>query len=101
MHARSAYSPNCTNRLPGDGGHLGVISVRRHRYIVVPPPTIQDVPPTGASAYDAERFKPRKLERGAGDTPSRQRTRVPAPGVLSTSSVAPMLDARSRMPMIP
>jgi hypothetical protein len=30
-----------------------------------------------------------------------QRTRVPRPGALTISSVAPMLDARSRMPSTP
>ena len=56
----------------------------------------------GASAGQAgERRRPSRPDRGAGEMPSRHRTRVPTPGVLSTSRVAPMLAARSRMPMIP
>ena len=51
--------------------------------------------------YTAERRRPRRLARGVGCTPSKQRTRVPAPGSLSTWRVAPMLAARSRMPMMP
>ena len=41
---------------------------------------------------------------GAGAPRSRtrlQRTRVPWPSLLTSSRVAPMLEARSRMPMIP